>query len=88
MAVEITFIPGATTSNCSLPAFAPDIGSMPTTTVAGWDIIYPGMTSIAKYNATRATAYTARTFNAKTVVGKSDHPVTVKYNAIDEFVRT
>lgn len=85
MATQVIFAPGATTSNVSLPAWAPDIMSMPTTTVTGWEII-TGTTGAGL--TTRATAYTTRTFNAKTTVGHSGLDVKVVYNKVNEFVRT
>ena len=85
MATQVTFSPGATTSNMTLPAWAPDIASMPTTTVAGWEILQGSTIGYAK---TRATAFTARTFNAKVTVGRRARPVVVVYNAVDDLIRT
>ena len=89
MAKQILIVPGATTSNVSLPAWAPDIASMPTTTVTGWEILAqaPGTTN-NEPTQTRATTFTARTFNTKVVVGAKDSWVAVVYNAVGELVRT
>lgn len=91
MATQVTFVPGATTTNVSLPTWAPDIASMPTTTVAGWAILYDLVagTTASKPGQTRADSYTARTFklNATSVAGPSDRGITVIYNAVGEFCR-
>jgi len=87
MAVQVTFLPGASTSNCSLPAWASDIASMPTTTVAGWEVL-EGTTNGEMTAKSRATAYTARTFNSQVAVGSHRRAVTVVYNAVDGFCRT
>ena len=89
MAIEVLFIPGATTSNCSLPAWAPDIGCMPTTTVTGWEILSQAAGTTNNEPATTcATAYTTRTFNMKVAAGAKDRWVKVTYNKVNEFVRT
>ncbi|MBW2077890.1 MAG: hypothetical protein JRI71_10155 [Deltaproteobacteria bacterium] len=90
MATQIMFVPGATTSNVSLPAWAPDIADIPTTTIAGWGIlaqVIGGTTNVAPTH-THATEFTTRTFNAKVVVGEKDGWVSVVYNAVGELVRT
>lgn len=87
MATQVILSPGATTSNVSLPAWAPDIESMPTTTVAGWEILY-GPTTGDLWLKTRATTFAARTFNTKVTVGSKDKSVVVVYNAVGDLVRT
>lgn len=89
--VATTFGEDATTSGpIKIPSWAPDIGSMATTTIHTQSVGWYASTTIAipsKFNP--GGVYNKRCFNMKTGVPlAAGNIMTIRYNAVGELVRT